>query len=134
MRCCRHSAKSRITAAAGAIIVNGEIMQKYFSFFILVCLAFLMSCAQAAAPPSAVNAANSGSSAARDTHEDDAPRITLVDAKKDFDDNSAVFIDTRSAEVFKKEHITGAINISAGDLAAKADTIPKGKKIIAYCS
>ena len=63
-----------------------------------------------------------------------APRISVADAKKDFDAGSAVFIDTHSAEQFARQHIPGAINISVSDLAAKEDKLPKGKKIIAYCS
>lgn len=67
-------------------------------------------------------------------HLQDAPRISLADAKKDFDSGTAVFIDTHSADQFAKQHIPGALNISVTDLAAKENTIPKGKKIIAYCS
>lgn len=63
-----------------------------------------------------------------------APRISLAEAKKDFDAGTAVFIDTHAAEQFAKQHIPGALNISVSDLAAKEDKIPKGKKIIAYCS
>jgi hypothetical protein len=61
-------------------------------------------------------------------------RISLANAKAEYDAGSAVFIDTHSEASFRKEHITGAINITASDLAKKADSIPKGKKIIAYCS
>lgn len=64
----------------------------------------------------------------------EAPRIALADAKKDFDAGTAVFIDTHTAEFYAKQHIPGAINISVSELAAKEDKIPKGKKIIAYCS
>jgi hypothetical protein len=62
------------------------------------------------------------------------PRIALADAKKDFDAGTAVFIDTHAADQFAKQHIPGALNIAVSDLAAKEDKIPKGKKIIAYCS
>ena len=64
----------------------------------------------------------------------DAPRISLAEAKKDFDAGTAVFIDTHAAEQFARQHIPGALNISVSDLAAKENKIPKGKKIIAYCS
>lgn len=67
-------------------------------------------------------------------HEDDAPRITLADAKKDFDAGIAIFVDTRSEDAYKIEHIKGAINVPANMLAAKMKDIPTGKKIIAYCS
>lgn len=65
---------------------------------------------------------------------DDAPRITLADAKAAFDAGSAVFVDTRSEASFKAEHIKGAINVHADMLEAKITQLPKDKKIIAYCS
>ena len=65
---------------------------------------------------------------------DEAPRITLADAKKDFDAGSAVFIDTRAETSYKQEHVKGAINIPMEALEAKYKEIPAGKKIIAYCS
>ncbi len=65
---------------------------------------------------------------------DSVPRITLAEAKKDFDEGTAVFIDTHSKEQFAAQHIKGAINISYTDIAANLNKIPKGKKIIAYCS
>lgn len=65
----------------------------------------------------------------------DVPRITLADAKADFDSGNAIFIDTRPGASFQEEHVKGAINIgTAEEMTAKADTLPKGKKIIAYCS
>jgi len=65
---------------------------------------------------------------------DEAPRISLEDAKKAFDDGSAVFIDTRPADSYKLEHVKGAINITSNDFEARYKEIPTGKKIIAYCS
>lgn len=64
----------------------------------------------------------------------DVQRIQLADAKADFDNGNAIFIDTRPAAAFDDEHVKGAMNITADDFAAKADSLPKGKKIIAYCS
>lgn len=64
----------------------------------------------------------------------DVPRIQLADARSDFDNGNAIFIDTRPAAAFDEEHVKGAMNITADDFAAKADALPKGKKIIAYCS
>jgi len=88
------------------------------------------------APVSApVNAPVSAPPAQHDTHaEDNAPRISVADAKKDFDAKSAVFIDTHSPEQFAGEHIAGAINIPANQLNAYIDKVPKGKKLIIYCS
>lgn len=64
----------------------------------------------------------------------DAPRISLVDAKKHFDEKTAVFIDTHPANQFELEHIPGAINIQPNTIRQNLDKVPKGKKIIVYCS
>ncbi|MBX3287986.1 MAG: rhodanese-like domain-containing protein [Acidobacteria bacterium] len=64
----------------------------------------------------------------------DVPRITVADAKKDFDAGTAVFIDTHSKVMFDNEHIKGAINIPFNEMESHIDLVPKGKKIIAYCS
>ena len=68
------------------------------------------------------------------TPADDAPRITLADAKAAFDAGSAVFVDTRAATAYNDEHIKGALNIPKDKLAEKIGDLPKDKKIIAYCS
>lgn len=65
---------------------------------------------------------------------DDAPRISLADAKAAFDGGNVVFIDTRSELQFKEEHVKGAINIPYDAPDSRFSEIPKGKKIIAYCS
>jgi uncharacterized lipoprotein YehR (DUF1307 family) len=64
----------------------------------------------------------------------DAPRISLADAKKAFDEKSATFIDTHVKATYDASHIPGAINVTMQDFEAKFDSIPKGKRIIAYCS
>lgn len=67
-------------------------------------------------------------------HEDAAPRITLAEAKKDFDAGNAVFVDTRAEIQYQQGRIKGAINIPAEAAAMRYKEIPTGKKIIAYCS
>jgi rhodanese-related sulfurtransferase len=44
---------------------------------------------------------------------------------------TAVIVDSRAEAAYKAEHIAGSINI---DNESKFDTLPKGKKIIVYCS
>ncbi len=68
------------------------------------------------------------------TEGQDTPRISLADAKKAFDDGSAIFIDTHVKNAYDAEHVKGAMNVTVQELEAKFNTIPKGKKIIAYCS
>ncbi len=65
---------------------------------------------------------------------DDAPRISLEEAKKDFDKGNVVFIDTRGEDSFKVEHVKGAVNIPVGEFESRYTEVPKDKKIIAYCS
>lgn len=82
--------------------------------------------------------ANTNSVAVQKTVEpkpmDDAPRITLEDAKKDFDAGNVVFVDTRAEVQYKQEHIKDAINVPAEAMEMRYKEIPTGKKIIAYCS
>jgi hypothetical protein len=107
-----------------------------------VTVLFAFGCNDAAKPPVRVDNAPAAKpanspSAAPAGHEDDghdAPRITLAEAKKDFDNKAAVFIDTHLKAQFDQEHIPGAINIQANTIKQNFDKVPKGKKIIAYCS
>lgn len=80
------------------------------------------------------NNTNSGQKTDSHGHVDNAERITLADAKKDFDKGNATFLDTRDEVSFKQERIKGAMNVPMNKLVEKFGQIPKGKKIIAYCS
>lgn len=117
---------------------------KIFVFLLSVFL-FAIACTEPAKPPTRVeNVAPAKAPAATQQHtagdghdhaaEDNAPRISLADAKKDFDNKSAIFVDTHTKQQFDAEHIPGAINVQANMIRQEADKIPKGKKIIAYCS
>jgi rhodanese-related sulfurtransferase len=66
--------------------------------------------------------------------QDDAPRISLADAKKDFDEGTAIFFDVRTEENYKEEHAKGALNVTFDNMKEKTKNIPKDKKIITYCS
>lgn len=115
---------------------------KRSNILVLVALAVLtFACSDAARPPTAVkDTSNTNGQFAKapiqDDHSDEenAPRISLADAKKDFDNKTAVFIDTHMRTQFDAEHIPGAINIQANMIKFEFDKVPKGKKIIAYCS
>ena len=99
---------------------------------------------QDAAPPVKVESAKAPTTTATNAaapkktdehgHADEAPRITLADAKKDFDAGNTVFVDTRAANSYQQEHIKGAINMPMEAVEARYKEIPTGKKIIAYCS
>lgn len=111
------------------------------SFFVFLATAAMVTsaCTDAAKPVSVSKMATPavqqpGTDEHGHTEGDDAPRISLADAKKAFDDGSAVFIDTHIKNAYDAGHIPGAINITVAELELKFNTIPKGKPIIAYCS
>lgn len=68
------------------------------------------------------------------TKADNFLRISIEDAKKEYDAGTAVIVDARSEDSFKAEHIKGAMSIPYGDFDKKYKSIPANKKIIVYCS
>src|SRR4051812_45787551 len=64
----------------------------------------------------------------------EVPRITLDEAKAAFDSGNALFVDARGDMAFNQEHIKGAISIPNGGGEDRYSQLPKGKKIIVYCS
>lgn len=62
------------------------------------------------------------------------PRITAEEAKKEFDAGHAVFVDSRGEGAWKAERLPGALEIAYGAPEDKFSQLPKGKKIIVYCS
>ena len=113
-----------------------------FNLMIIAVLLFglgILSACQNAAEPVKVEKAKPANTAAAPKadehgHEDNAPRITLAEAKKEFDAGNVVFVDTRAEPSYKNDHIKGAVNVPVESFEAKYKEIPTGKKIIAYCS
>ena len=111
-------------------------------FFISALLALFVTaaCTDAARPPALAEgpAPTPAATVVPKEHEHkdeghDAPRITLADAKKAYD-TGATFVDVRDVTAYNTEHIKGALNIPISAVAANEDKLPKGKKIIVYCS
>ncbi len=117
---------------------NNIMKEKMFSIFAVFIFAALGFACQTNLTSAAKDADNTPVNAVVDNPPaapaDDAPRITLTDAKTAFDAGSALFIDTRAEAAFKQEHVKGAINVPADKLEAKLKELSKDKKIIAYCS
>lgn len=91
---------------------------------ILLPVMLLFACQQAVTGPEYVK------------YESDAavPRISAEEAKKEYDAGRAVFVDTRGEGAWKIERLPGALEISSSSPDEKLDSLPKGKKIITYCS
>ncbi len=63
------------------------------------------------------------------------PRISAEEAKKEYDAGNAVFVDSRGQAAFDVEHLPGAIVVPfQPGVDQSYDNLPKGKKIIVYCS
>ena len=62
------------------------------------------------------------------------PRTSLVDAKKAYDNGSAIFLDVRDLEFYADEHIKGSINLPYGDLEARYRQLDSNRWIITYCT
>lgn len=68
-------------------------------------------------------------------NDDAVPRMKIDEAKKEFDAGNVVFVDSRPEAAFKTERLPGAISIPVGpDAADKFSQLPKGKKIVVYCT
>lgn len=105
---------------------------------LMTALLVLTACQNTAQPKTETAKANTKATPAEIIKDkdpaDDAPRIELADAKKDFDAGNAIFVDTRAEFTYKQDHIKGAINVPAEAMELRYKEIPTDKKIIAYCS
>jgi len=59
--------------------------------------------------------------------------VQLKDMLQEIQNGEAVLIDVRPEDEYKNQHITGALSIPVQDLEERMSTLPKDKKIIAYC-
>ena len=111
-------------------------MRNFLILSAILLLAIVIACAKPSTETNhaAVNAPANTAPLPSASPADDAPRISLEDAKKDFDAGTAVFVDSRAPEAYKIEHIKGAINIPHDKLDAELKKLPPDKKIIVYCS
>ena len=61
-------------------------------------------------------------------------RVSLLDSKKAFEDQSAVFLDVRSDSSYETSHIQGAVNIPADKIEQSLDQLDPNQWIITYCT
>lgn len=65
---------------------------------------------------------------------DNVRRISIADARAEFDGGKAIIVDVRGELAYKQGHIKGAQSIALGDLTSHIGEFPKDKTIILYCS
>ena len=61
-------------------------------------------------------------------------RISLVDAKTAFDDQTALFVDVRDPASFAAQHIPNAINVPLADIESGNTNLDPNQWIITYCT
>ena len=114
------------------------LMRLLLSITLTVSLAVCIACTAESSRPSSIAkstpAANSNAVVTITPQTIESNRITVADAKKEFDAGTAVFIDVRAEAAYKMEHITGALHIPIETLDSQLSKLPKGKKLIIYCS
>ena len=101
----------------------------------LACSKLAASTAPTNAPAATAPDAAAAAPAPTQNPEDKMPRIRPEEAKKLVDDGKAVIIDVRGTEAYKISHIKGSLDyplnkVEGGDFTG----LPKGKRIIAYCT
>lgn len=61
-------------------------------------------------------------------------RTSMVEAKKAFDEGSAIFLDVRDKEYYSDEHIKGAVSLPLNEISARASQLDSTRWIITYCT
>ena len=64
----------------------------------------------------------------------DVLRVSLSDAKKAYDDGTAVFVDVRDSASYQQSHIPGALSIPLDELASRENELNPNDWIITYCT
>lgn len=61
-------------------------------------------------------------------------RVSIPEARAAVEKGEAVFVDVRQASAFQAGHIAGALSLPEAEIPVRGSSLPKGKKIITYCS
>lgn len=59
--------------------------------------------------------------------------ITPHDLKAELEDPTALLLDVRDRESYRKEHIPKAVNVPLEELEKTLDRLPRDKEVITYC-
>jgi 3-mercaptopyruvate sulfurtransferase SseA len=65
---------------------------------------------------------------------DQVVRISLADAKRGYDNKSALFVDARTKAEYETSHIKGALYFADFELMAASPNFDKSRWIITYCT
>jgi 3-mercaptopyruvate sulfurtransferase SseA len=62
------------------------------------------------------------------------PRVTSAELQKMIQSGDAVIIDVRAADNYTSAHIPGALHIPLSFIDQEAAYLPRGKRIVTYCT
>ena len=65
---------------------------------------------------------------------DQVVRVSLAEAKRGFDNKSAIFVDTRTPSAYGTSHIKGALYFGDFQLKTASPNFDKSQWIITYCT
>ena len=65
---------------------------------------------------------------------DGVRRVTPAEVRELLKQGKAVLVDVRGTPAYKTGHVKGALDIAVGDIAQRANELPKEKMILTYCS
>jgi 3-mercaptopyruvate sulfurtransferase SseA len=82
----------------------------------------------------ALKAETTAAKASEDNQTHSSDRISLADAKKEYDAGTALIVDARAESSYKQERIKDSINIPTEAVETRWKELPKDKKLIVYCS
>jgi 3-mercaptopyruvate sulfurtransferase SseA len=66
--------------------------------------------------------------------QEEAHRITGIEARQALAKGTAVLVDVRSKESYNASHAEGALSIPLSDIGSRAAELPKDKLVITYCT
>ena len=100
----------------------------------LLAMISLTACNSAESKAKAAVTANAAAPQPTNAPTDDIRRISIAEAKAEFESGKAIIVDVRGEAVYKLGHIKGAQSIGFAEIAARSAELPKDKNIVLYCS
>jgi 3-mercaptopyruvate sulfurtransferase SseA len=94
-------------------------------------------CERGAEPPGSVRSASERPSVAVPQPDADlaaVPRVPLSEAYGQIENREVVVIDVRAADAYVSGHIPGALHIPLARIEGEVAYLPRGKRILTYCT
>jgi rhodanese-related sulfurtransferase len=106
----------------------------YSSFAALLLATFMFTGCNSAEQKTAAASKSDKPKEAAAAPADDIRRISVAEAKAEFESDKAIIVDVRGEASYKAGHIKGAKFIPYNEIANRTAELPKDKLIILYCS